>query len=197
MKFLKIAFFVIVSLVLILAVVGFLQPDTIKIQVERVIKSPVCKVFHHVNDMEKRLRWSTVENLDSNVVTILGDVTRGEGASYTWANKQSGATGGVKYLEVSHDEHIIGSVAFGEIQEGHEEIRFKEVRDGTRVTWFYRQKIGGTPFARIMGVFIRESFRPIYNESLKRLAEDIEQYPEMPENCNEALSVLQAGEFLK
>lgn len=192
MKFLKIAFFVIVSLVLILAVVGFLQPGTIKIQTERVIKAPVCKVFDHVNDMEKRLRWSTVENLDSNVITNLGDITTGEGASYTWANKVSGATGGVKYMEVSTNDYIIGNVAFGEIQEGHEELRFSEVRDGTRVTWFYRQKIGSNPFARIMGVFIKESFkeffRPIYNESLKRLADDIEEYPEMPEHCIESLS---------
>lgn len=197
MKFLKISLAVIIGLVLILAVIGFLQPGTVKIQVESVIKAPVCKVFDHVNDMEKRLRWSTVENLDTNVITNLGDITVGEGASYTWANKESGASGGVKYLEVENEDYIIGSVVFGEMEEGHEEIRFVEVRDGTRVTWFYRQEIGNNPFARILGVFIKESFRPIYTESLKRLARDIENHPEMPLHCNEAMSAVDTSQILQ
>lgn len=190
MKVIKISFFVILGFFLILTIVGFLQPATVQIQVEKVIKAPVCQVFDRVNNMEHRLRWSAVENLDSNIITNLGDIIEGEGASYTWANKESGAMGGVKYVDVQDERSIVSSVAYGETGEAAEDIRFTEVDDGTRITWFYRQEMGGNPFARIMGVFIKESFRPIYIENLNRLDNDIKTNPELPLRCNEALSAI-------
>ncbi len=130
-------------LVLIVVIGGAIYLATLdgKYDVNRsaVIKAPVEVVFNKVNDFKTWQSWSPWLWKDPNTKLTFGDVTSGDGASYSWdsENKDVGA-GSMETVESKVNESIDQKIKFTKPWESESDIywAFKPAEGGgTEVTW--------------------------------------------------------------
>jgi len=169
MKVLKIIGIVLGSLFLIIALVGFLQPQDFHVEKSIVTKAPLEVVFDHVNDMNKRHKWSPWENMDSTIVIENGDISKGKGASYSWMSQTQGG-GSMIYTEVIENEKIISELDFKENGKGIGTFDFKEVEDGTLVNWSMDTDLGMNPFKRLLFSVLKPGMVEVFDQGLTQLS---------------------------
>lgn len=188
---------VVVSIVLILVVVGYLQPKEINVSKSAVVQAPACAVFDHVNDVNKRLAWSPWEKMDTTMVTTVGEITKGEGASYSWTSESSGA-GELTYTKVIANERVESTLDFGEMGVANASMMFEEVEDGTKVTWTFNTDMGSGPFQRLLGIVMKPAIEQSFTAGLKSLAASAEADKNNPacHEGQEAPSVSDMGEVM-
>ncbi|UTW66801.1 SRPBCC family protein [bacterium SCSIO 12643] len=162
-------------LVLIFVAFGFFQSKEVSVSRSIVIAAPMDIVFDQFNDLEKRIKWSPWEAQDSTMVTQLGDITKGVGASYSWTSENSGK-GTIRYSEVVPHQLIQSDLLFGE--PGDEPAQglmiFAEAEDGVKVTWEVHMDMGNNPFMRIMGRYMDDIVGSTFEmglESVKQICE--------------------------
>jgi len=154
MRILKIIGIVLLSILLIVVVVGYLQPSTIQVKADRVIKAPICVIYDHVNDLEKRILWSPWVNQDTTMKITWGDTREGLNASYSWTSQAMGE-GTLTYTEAVENEKLVADLQFGPEGSGTGTIYFNEAEDGVQVTWELVSDLGNNPFNRLFGIFIK------------------------------------------
>ena len=168
MKALKIILIAAVSILLIAIIVGYLQPRKIDLKISEVIEAPACVVFDNVNDLSKRTQWSPWEQMDTTIVTKLGEVTSGLGASYSWTSEGSG-DGSLKYIEVEENKFIKSELDFGQESPAYATFTFNEVEDGVEVIWTFESDMGGAFYNRLFGVMMKAILEQTYNQGLINL----------------------------
>ncbi len=197
MKALKIIGIVLVSILLIFVMVGYLQPKELNVTATKVIKAPLCVVFDHVNDMEKRVKWSPWVTQDSTMQFTWSSITKGEGASYSWTSQNMG-NGSMTYKEVIPNQKIVSDLNFQEQGIATSTFEFKEVEDGVQATWSFHTDMGSNPFNRLMGVVMGPMLDASFAAGLTALAEEAQEDEMNP--CLNARaaspSVSDAGELL-
>ena len=154
MRILKIIGIVLLSILLIVVVVGYLQPSSIHVKAERLIKAPTCVVFDHVNDLEKRVLWSPWVNQDTTMKITWSETRKGLGGSYSWTSQAMGE-GTITYTDVVENEKVVADLQFGSQGTGVGTFIFNEVEDGVQVTWEMVSELGNNPFNRLLGIFIK------------------------------------------
>lgn len=176
MKALKIIGIVLVSIVLIVVVVGYLQPETMQIERSTIVKSPVSVTFDQVNNLEKRVLWSPWEKVDTTMATTMGDKTSGVGASYSWVSATQGE-GSLTYREVVENEKVVSDLQFGKQGTAVGQITFSEAPDGTKVTWAFESQATSNPFQRLAMSVLAPQLEMMFDQglaSLKAQAESAE-----------------------
>lgn len=185
MKALKIIGFTLIGLLLIVIVVGYMQPSKVELSVSKVVDAPVCAAFDHVNDLEKRTQWSPWEQVDSAMSIQYGQVKKGLGANYSWESPEQGH-GELRYIEVEKNKRIKSEIDFGQSTKSYGTMTFQEVPDGTKVTWKFETNLGSNPFQRIFGVIVKTAIKTSFEGGLKNLAENASADQNNP-NCIEAI----------
>lgn len=170
MKALKIILIAIVSIVLIAAIVGYMQPREVKLTVSKVIDAPMCVLFDNVNDLSKRVEWSPWEKMDSTIVTTIGETSAGLGASYSWTSEGSG-DGKLTYVEVKENELLKSKLEFGNENPAFATFLFKQVEDGVEVSWSFEGDFGGAFYQRLMGVIMKPVLETTFTNGLEHLSE--------------------------
>ena len=175
MKTIKYIGFSLLSLILIFVLFGYFQPSKVSVSRTILVNAPISSVFDQFNDMDKRVKWSPWEELDSTMVSVVGDVSKGAGASYSWTSENSG-TGTIKYKEVVENQLIESQLYFDspENEPAQGLMIFAQKNDGVMVTWEVHMDLGMNPFMRIMGRFMDDMIGPTFDlglKSVKRICE--------------------------
>lgn len=167
MKALKYILVSLIILTLIFVGFGYMQDKEVAVSRSIVIDAPIAMIFDQFNDLEKRLKWSPWEQNDSTMVTQLGEITKGVGASYSWTSENSG-NGEILYTEVVPDQLIETELRFGPDEEnpGQGLAIFTPVSDGIRVTWEMHSNMGNNPFMRLMGRYMDDIVGPTFEQGL-------------------------------
>lgn len=162
-------------LVLLFVGFGFMQDQNVSVSRSVLVQAPMDDVFDQFNNLEKRLVWSPFEAQDSTMVPVLGDITKGVGAYYTWTSEDQGP-GKIKYAEVIGNQLIESELYFGEdVEEPAQGLMiFKQAEDGVNVTWEVHMDMGMNPFMRILGRYLDDMVGPSFEsglQSMKTIAE--------------------------
>lgn len=137
----------------------------------KVINAPTAVVFDKVNDYKSWTEWSPWFEFDPNVKMTYGDITSGQGASYSWdsENKDVGA-GSMETAEAVANESINQKIAFTKPWQSESDIywTFKPAESGgTEVTWGMK---GEFPFMqRFFASKMDEMVGPDYEKGLAKL----------------------------
>jgi len=170
MKTLKYVIASVIILGLIFVGFGYMQESQVSVSRSVIIPAPISDVFDQFNDLEKRLKWSPWEAADSTMITTIGDVSKGVGASYSWTSENSG-DGTISYKEVVENQLIESVLQFGEEDPAQGLIIFSGVADGTKVTWEVHMDMGNNPFARLMGRYMDDMVGPTFEDGLQSVKE--------------------------
>ncbi|HRQ61594.1 MAG TPA: SRPBCC family protein [Alphaproteobacteria bacterium] len=133
----------IISLILALAVIGFMalaasKPDEFRVERSLVINAPTTKIFAQVNDLEQSQQWSPWVEMDPEATYEFEGPKAGEGATIHWEGEKSGK--GSMIITESTPEKVIFRLEFLKPMQATNTAEFAfspapEGQEGTLVTW--------------------------------------------------------------
>lgn len=174
MKALKIIGIVLVSIILIVVVVGYIQPEVAQTERSIIVKAPIEVVFDQANDLENRMKWSPWENVDSTMSHEMGSISKGQGASYTWTSITQGS-GTLTYTEVIPNEKIVSKRNFGDQGTANGVLHFEDAPDGIKVTWEFSTDPISNPFARLAMAILTPQMEMMFDQGLEGLKNQAEE----------------------
>ena len=163
-------------LAIIIIVVGLILPNNIDVRRSIEINAPISSIHKFTNDLTEWPKWSPWLDQDSSIVSKLGTVTQGVGASQSWQG--TSGSGSLQFTSSSDQTGIEYDMQFeGDSTTYVAGITYQSsgYKTKTTVTWYMTGEmqpiIIGNYFAQLMDGFIGDSFSQGL-EKLKKVAED-------------------------
>ncbi|RMG81039.1 MAG: hypothetical protein D6714_13625 [Bacteroidetes bacterium] len=134
MKFVKIVLGLVALLVVLVLLVGLIQPKDFHFESSTEIDAPPGVVFAKVNDLKSWESWGPWM-ADTTIQVSYGEKTEGLDASYSWTSENQGK-GTLKIIEAVPGESLKTEINFDEQQPANGFWKFEPTENnGTKVTW--------------------------------------------------------------
>ncbi|MEM8928521.1 MAG: SRPBCC family protein [Bacteroidota bacterium] len=133
MKILKYVVLLLLVVLIGLAIYAAVQPNSYEITRSRVIDAPAELVYNNVSDYKNWEAWGPWLEEDPTMTFEYSDLTKGEGASYSWNGKDG--TGSQKMVSAIPYESITNELTFDGMGSSTAYWKFSNSGDGTEVTW--------------------------------------------------------------
>lgn len=189
MKFLKVLFFILVSLIVLLLIIAAIMPSERSIERSVVIEKSPAVVFPLVADLNNWEHWSPWIDMDPEAEYITTEPSSGLESRQDWKGDEIG-TGYLLTKEYSEGERVLFDLVFDEHSDtpNQDEWTFEEVDGGTKVTWNTHLKLD-YPLGRIFGLFVEGMLGPQKENGLAKLKEYAMSLKEKPVNKFEIVEV--------
>lgn len=182
MKIIKYLFFLILIAIIAGAIYIATKDGEYQIQESTVINAPVGVVYNEVNNFTNWESWGPWRTATDDMIVDENDLTRGEGAGFSWKSDNVG-DGRIVTTKTIPDETIEQDIlyqpSFAESR-GKMYWNFEEVEEGTKVTLgmkgtqTFREKLAflfkEDSFSNIMQPKIEESLEQLNEEVLKKMS---------------------------
>lgn len=167
MNALKVVGIVLGVLIVLVLGVGLLLPTEYAVERKMTMKTKRDCPYQQVANLKNSEVWSPWKNRDPSMVWTFGEVTEGEGASYTWTSENSG-DGSYRITKVDPGKRVETYIDFGTM--GTSEGYWTFERDGefTIVTWGFEGEAQGI-VDRYFTLFMDSMVGPDFEEGLSRI----------------------------
>lgn len=176
MAFARLAFRVLLILLILLIGIGLLLPSSTQIERSIVIDAPAQQVFPHLNSMRAFHAWSPWTDIDPATRYSFSGPEQGIGARMTWesGNDQVGQ-GSQEIIDSVVDTQVRTQLEFGD--QGSAQAVFVLEPEGaaTRVRWQFETRFGWDLLGRYVGLMLDSMIGAAYDKGLRRLKATIEQ----------------------
>ncbi len=181
MKVLKWLVIGIVVLVVAAVGVGFVLPDTARLERSIVIKSQPATVFTVLNGFHQFNKWSPWAKYDPNAITTIEGPAFGVGAKQSWAGDEASVGSGSQEIVASvPNERIDMKLIFaGFDSENLASFTLKPVDEGTEVVWSYQSTANGNIINRYFGLMLDGMLGKDYEDGLASLKTLVESLPQV------------------
>lgn len=141
-------------IILIIAVMAFMQPDTYSVTRTATVGAPPAVVHAMASDFNEWKKWSPWEKLDPAMQRTISEPSSGVGATYAWSGNSQAGSGDMAIKESVPGEKVGIDLHFIKPFESktYTEFSFKPVGDSTAVTWTMSGP--NEAISKVMGVFI-------------------------------------------
>ncbi len=165
---------IISAVILIIVLFGFLLDDSYYVE-EKITINTSREIIHPlVNDLKQWPKWEPWTDMDDTIVTTLGPITEGVGASQKWTSKDG--PGALTFTSSSLEKGIAYDLYFGGEDASEKtlttmsySLESPDNPDQVTVTWTMKGVIG----VPVLGPYIRmmvESQTPaMFRNGLKKL----------------------------
>jgi len=160
----KIGIVLLVLLVLFVAAI-FLVPQTFQVSVTQKIDSKPSTLYNIVSNVTLEKYWNPWQQQDTTMKSTYGEITKGEGASYSWESKKMGS-GRAEQVESIKNQKIVTNLDFGSMGEGVANHIFEEDGQGTNMTWTLESKT--TRPNNLMNILIKGEVKRSYRKGMER-----------------------------
>lgn len=133
MKILKYVLLLLLVVIVGLAIYAAVQPNSYEITRTRVIEAPTELVYNNISDYKNWEAWGPWLEEDPTMTFEYSDLTKGEGASYSWNGKDG--TGSQKMVSAIPYESITNELTFEGMGSSTGYWKFSPKGNGTEVTW--------------------------------------------------------------
>lgn len=169
MKIVKYVLLFLLIVAVALVIYAAVQPSSYEVQRTRFIEAPVELVYDNLSDYKNWEAWGPWLEEDPNMTFTYSEQTKGEGASYSWKDKNG--TGSQKMTSAIPNESITNALTFDGMGEATGFWKFNPKDTGTEVTWGL--KANDTPFllkffGAISGGY-DNMMGPMFDRGLERL----------------------------
>lgn len=161
------------GLLFIVVLVGLFLDSEFEVSREITINASPAEIHIYVNDLNQWSKWSPWQQIDQSVVTTIGKISSGVGASQSWTD--SGGGGQLTFTESSVETGITYDLSFaGDTSKFISSMNYRLEGDQTIVSWSMKGKmepiIIGNYFAQIMDALVGDNFA-LGLKNLKRAVE--------------------------
>jgi len=173
MKTLKIIGIVVLALVIVLAIVIAMQPETAHIEKSIMIDAPAASIFPQVSNYRNFNVWSPWAKMDPKAKQSFEGPDVGVGSTMSWNGPKTG-TGSMTIEEIEENKRVKSSMTFGGSDGNfYSEFILTPEENGTVVTWTYdgpNHGLAGKTMWVIMGSMLSSQ----YDQGLKDLKDLVE-----------------------
>ncbi|SHH93029.1 Polyketide cyclase / dehydrase and lipid transport [Chryseolinea serpens] len=139
-------------LVVLIIIVGFMQPHTTTLSRQKLIKGQPEEVFAEVNDLRQWPAWSWWMKNDPTMKITFGEPTTGLNASYAWTSDDG--NGSLSIIESDPGKSLKTAIHFTDFGTAYGTYTFAPAGDSTRVTMEFSFENGMNPLIRLMSAFM-------------------------------------------
>jgi hypothetical protein len=169
----KILIFLIAFILLVL-IIAALLPANFHIERSVVINAPAQKVYEQVADLNNYLKWNPWSETEPGAKIIMGEISSGEGAYWSWEGKKIGK-GKLTILKADKYTSVETKVEFTEPWEG---ISFgfwvfTPQAGTTKVIWTFKGSLN-YPVERFMYFYIDRKLGENFDRGLANLKQKCE-----------------------
>jgi hypothetical protein len=181
MAFARLLFRVLLTLLILLAVIGFLLPSSARVERDIVINAPPAEIFPHLNSMRAFHAWSPWADIDPDTRYEFQGPEKGVGSRMTWqsGNSQVGQ-GSQEITESLPDQRVGMQLEFGDKGNGTATFMLEPAGANTRVRWQFSTLFGWDLFGRYVGLMLDSMIGSAYDKGLKDLKSRVEQAQQQP-----------------
>jgi effector-binding domain-containing protein len=191
MKVLRIILILLGLLGLLIAGIGFFGPTGIDISHTKEINAPISQVYGHAQDFNLWQNWSPWKEEDPNMAVEYGEITSGQGASYSWSSEKSGV-GRMEINEAIPNEKLGMDIGF-DMGSGMEystcDMEFKEMGEMTEVTWHFNSSGSESFVERLFNVIMPSKLKGQYEKGLNNLEREAKANPIKIEKAKKPLEM--------
>lgn len=177
MKFLKWLLIVLAGLLGLLFGVSFLLPNAYSVERSTTINAPAMVVYQQVSDLKAFEEWNPWKDLDPDMTLSFGEITAGQGASYSWKSEVTG-NGTMRLVDTTVPTYVRYELIFEGYEDNPSISEFKLDGEGlsgpTTVTWSFAGDVGDKLFARWMVILMDKMVGASYEQGLAQLKEKCE-----------------------
>ena len=168
MKVLKIIFIVLGAILLLFLATNLFAPKSFNIKSSTTIDAPPSEVFGYVSDFTQWKDWDPRQQQDPNLIAEYELKDEYLGSWWKWKSEVVGG-GKQEIIKVDKNEYLRLSLVFDDWDStNYTEWHFKEVPEGTKVTW--TMEGAESPFMmRFMNLFMKPMVKASYDEGLANL----------------------------
>jgi len=139
-------------LVVLIIIVGFMQPHTTTLSRQKMIKAPPEVVFAEVNDLRRWPAWSWWTKNDPTMKITYGEPAAGLNASYAWTSDDGDGT--LNIIESDPGKSLKTAINFSDFGTAYGTYTFAPAGDSTRMTMEFSFENGMNPLIRLMSAFM-------------------------------------------
>ena len=182
-----------VTLIALLAVVGFLLPDDAHVERSAVINAPECTVFAQLTDFRRFNEWSPWVGIDPNTQYTFSDPSYGPGATMSWTSDHRNVGSGTQEIKsVDPYKEVQVALDFGDQGQADAFYRLSPEGEGTRITWGFDTSFEGNILGRYFGLFMDSMVGASYDEGLAKLKAIAEGLPQT-DWCDRDIEIVDVG----
>jgi hypothetical protein len=176
MAFARLAFRVLLILLILLVGIGLLLPSHKMVERSIVINAPPAQVFPHVNSMRAFHAWSPWTDIDPDTQYAFDGPESGVGSRMTWqsGNQQVGAGSQEITLSLA-EEQVATALEFGGKGQGVARFFLEPQAQGTLLRWQFKTEFGWDLFSRYVGLMLDSMIGASYDKGLRTLKMRLEQ----------------------
>lgn len=164
-----------ISFVIIIAIIGFLSPSTVHLEVSKRIKASPEDIFLQVADLENFVTWSPWSAKDPNMTQTFEGENLSVGAKYTWKGNRQVGTGSLETVHIEANRLVVYDMIFGQGKNVTKcSFRLEPSDQDTNVSWIMDADMGNNPFSRFMGRMMTKFVTKDFNEGLNNLSNKLE-----------------------
>ena len=164
-----------VALVVILAAVAFVLPQTATVERQVEIEAPPEAIFPYVNSMQATAEWSPWLALDPEVELTYSGPEIGVGSTLNWASDDRRVGTGTQEITSSvENERVETALDFGPMGTAEAYFVLEPEGETTTVTWGFDSDLGMNPMARWMGLMLDGMVGGDYEQGLANLKAVVE-----------------------
>jgi hypothetical protein len=173
MAFARLAFRVLLILLILLGVIGLLLPSSRLVEREIRIEAPVHEVFPHVNSMRRFHAWSPWT--DPGTTYRFEGPDEGIGSRMHWYSTEEGVgAGSQEIVQSRRDTEVRTTLTFGDSGSGTAAFLLRPDGDATYLRWQFRTEFGWDLFGRYVGLMLDSMIGAAYSRGLRTLKEQLE-----------------------
>jgi uncharacterized protein YndB with AHSA1/START domain len=154
LRYLAIAFGVVVCAVAGIAAYAATQPDTFRVERSLDIKAPPERIYSILTDFHRSPEWSPYEKLDPKMKRTHSGAPQGKGAVYVWGGDSNVGAGRMEIIDATPARSVTLKLDFSRPFEASNMVEYKLEPKGpaTNVSWAMH---GPMPFvSKVMCVFV-------------------------------------------
>ncbi len=163
------------SVIVILAIIGFLSPRYAVMSRSVKIGAKPSEVFPHLNSMREFYKWSPWTEKDPDAkITYEGPET-GVGSKYLWVgDRKKVGSGSLEIIESVENQKVNCDLKFDGRNDSEAGWIIEDHGDSSTVTWHFKGDMGNNPAGRLFGRMMDKFLGPDYEKGLQNLKNRIE-----------------------
>ena len=175
MAFARLAFRILLIILILLAVIGLMLPSSARVEREILIDAPPSAVFPHLNSMRAFHAWSPWTDGDPETVYRFEGPESGVGSRMRWFSGEEGIGEGSQEITASTvNERVETDLVFGDKGRGTATFLMSPSGQATRLRWQFQTDFGWDLFGRYVGLMLDGMIGMAYDRGLRRLKEAVE-----------------------
>lgn len=170
MKALKTVLIILGAVIVLMVIISFFLPSTVKVERSIFIKTHACIPFEQVNNFHNWKNWSPWHKIDTAMKGTYEGPESGEGAIFKWDSKNKNVgVGSMQLTKVVKDSLIEMKLTFGKEPAAESGFRFADMKDSVKVSWYIITHLGWNPIAKFFGLTMEKMISPDFEKGLNDL----------------------------